>query len=187
MEVKILAPKDGFIPSQESPKSEDPRNSEVVIAVIGTGIDGAHPDLQGRVIGGVSFTDSPWWVDDHGQGTHLAGIICDGAPPVDDWRVEASRKLTAEGDFHPRVFAELRQQTLDLPRESAAQLQEVMAQDWLLQREEALPLTGRVAGLLNQGVEPSRAYSQALSSTSVDLSVNQDFILVGDFEVEVRE
>ncbi|WP_297549030.1 S8 family serine peptidase [Thermococcus sp.] len=50
--------------------------SGVVVAVIDTGIDGSHPDLQGKVIGWKDFVNNkttPY--DDNGHGTHVAGII----------------------------------------------------------------------------------------------------------------
>ncbi len=48
----------------------------VKVAVIDTGIDYNHPDLAGKVVGGVDFVqddDDP--MDDNGHGTHCAGII----------------------------------------------------------------------------------------------------------------
>jgi len=54
---------------------------EVVVAVLDTGIDLEHPDLRSRLVPGVSWvpgTFSPQ--DDHGHGTHVAGIV--GAEPV---------------------------------------------------------------------------------------------------------
>lgn len=52
------------------------RGRGVRVAVIDTGVDGAHPDLKGAVRGGVNFVkpDAPP-VDDNGHGTHVAGII----------------------------------------------------------------------------------------------------------------
>ncbi|ASJ10026.1 alkaline serine protease [Thermococcus sp. P6] len=50
--------------------------SGVVVAVIDTGIDANHPDLKGKVIGWkdeVNGRTTPY--DDHGHGTHVAGII----------------------------------------------------------------------------------------------------------------
>jgi subtilisin family serine protease len=46
----------------------------VRVAVVDTGIDPRHPDL--RVYGGVSYVPGVTsWRDDHGHGTHCAGII----------------------------------------------------------------------------------------------------------------
>lgn len=46
---------------------------DVDIAIIDTGIDGDHPDLN--VFTGVNFsTGAPSWDDGHGHGTHVAGI-----------------------------------------------------------------------------------------------------------------
>jgi subtilisin len=49
--------------------------SGVEVAVIDSGIDGNHPDLN--VLGGVNFTGGPShrWGDGHGHGTHVAGTI----------------------------------------------------------------------------------------------------------------
>jgi subtilisin len=43
------------------------------IAVLDTGIDPSHPDLN--VVGGFDCSGSGSWVDRHGHGTHVAGII----------------------------------------------------------------------------------------------------------------
>jgi subtilisin len=47
----------------------------VEVAVIDTGIDGSHPDLN--VLGGRNFNNGPAhrWDDGHGHGTHVAGTI----------------------------------------------------------------------------------------------------------------
>jgi subtilisin len=52
------------------------------VAIIDTGIDSDHPDLQGNLGAGAAFVScSPWygdcrydWDDDNGHGTHCAGI-----------------------------------------------------------------------------------------------------------------
>lgn len=52
------------------------RGREIVVAVIDTGIDYTHPDLQDNVIGGVSFVaGEKGFMDQNGHGTHVAGII----------------------------------------------------------------------------------------------------------------
>lgn len=57
----------------------------VTVAVVDTGIDPKHPELEGRVRLGTDFTFDPGWLgrrkdkdaalDDHGHGTHVAGIV----------------------------------------------------------------------------------------------------------------
>ncbi|MBI4404051.1 MAG: S8 family serine peptidase [Deltaproteobacteria bacterium] len=55
---------------------ETTRAAGQIVAVIDTGVDDSHPDLQGQVIRGRDFIngdDIP--NDDHGHGTHVAGTI----------------------------------------------------------------------------------------------------------------
>jgi type VII secretion-associated serine protease mycosin len=48
----------------------------VVVAVIDTGVDAGHPDLEGRVLKGRDFVeDDRSAADRNGHGTHVAGII----------------------------------------------------------------------------------------------------------------
>jgi len=52
------------------------KGTGVRVAVIDTGIDYNHPDLDANVAGGASFVDyTTDYMDDHGHGTHVAGII----------------------------------------------------------------------------------------------------------------
>ena len=46
------------------------------IAVIDTGVDGEHPEIKGRVLGGYNaITGTTDAMDDHGHGTHCSGTI----------------------------------------------------------------------------------------------------------------
>lgn len=52
------------------------RGQGAVIAVLDTGVDVNHPELQGRLLPGFSFTDDTTNVADNcGHGTHVTGII----------------------------------------------------------------------------------------------------------------
>jgi len=53
---------------------EGPKGHGVRVAIVDTGIDANHPDLQGRVTASADFTgEGP--NDGHGHGTHVAGIV----------------------------------------------------------------------------------------------------------------
>lgn len=56
------------------------KGEDVVVAVIDTGCQTDHPDLQDRVIGGYNFTDDYGgdpnvFLDNNGHGTHVCGTI----------------------------------------------------------------------------------------------------------------
>lgn len=51
-------------------------SSDVIVAVIDTGVDLNHPDLQGRLVSGYNFVNNGAQPqDDVGHGTHVAGVI----------------------------------------------------------------------------------------------------------------
>lgn len=52
-----------------------PKDREVVVAVIDTGMDMNHPEFKGRLYLGKDFLDDTAMLDDVGHGTHVAGII----------------------------------------------------------------------------------------------------------------
>ena len=77
--------------------------SEVIVAVLDTGIDRDHPWLQGRVINGFDFAS---WdrdaSDPDGHGTHVAGIIAGEAP---DARLLSVRVITEDDDVRNTAWA----------------------------------------------------------------------------------
>ncbi len=55
--------------------SIDPAGTSVV-AILDTGVDAGHPDLDGVVVPGASFVDGSTWSNDpNGHGTAMAGIV----------------------------------------------------------------------------------------------------------------
>jgi subtilisin len=52
------------------------QGSGVTVAILDTGIDVSHPELSPRIVGGYNaLAGGGSYADDHGHGTHMAGII----------------------------------------------------------------------------------------------------------------
>jgi thermitase len=52
-----------------------PRSYGTTVAILDTGIDQNHEELEGQVIAATNFSKSFTLIDVHGHGTHVAGII----------------------------------------------------------------------------------------------------------------
>lgn len=64
----------------QRPQPTAPAGEGVVVAVVDSGVEASHPDLQGRVTRGPDFVDNDGLPDDaNGHGTHIAGIIAAAA------------------------------------------------------------------------------------------------------------
>ncbi len=79
-------------------------NASPLVAVIDTGVDYTHPDLSGKIVKGRNFVaDTLDPMDDHGHGTHVAGVIAArmnnkvGIPGVSNGRVLAIKALDFAG------------------------------------------------------------------------------------------
>lgn len=71
---------DGALAAEpEEPTDTGPTGQGVTVAVVDTGIDDGHAALEGRVVERIDLTDdgngAGRGVDEHGHGTHVAGIV----------------------------------------------------------------------------------------------------------------
>lgn len=84
----------------------------VLVAVIDSGIDADHPELEDRIAAGQSFVKSPWWWDSNGHGTFVAGQIAAEtnnaqgiaglAPPAD---LLVAKVVRSDGTISPEAEA----------------------------------------------------------------------------------
>jgi type VII secretion-associated serine protease mycosin len=82
----------------------------VIVAVVDTGVDAAHPDLRGRVLTGVDLTAEPTatqgHTDDDGHGTAISGIIVANGEALGiapEGRVLPVRVSTTSTGFNSRL------------------------------------------------------------------------------------
>ncbi|MGH2785246.1 MAG: S8 family serine peptidase [Actinomycetota bacterium] len=89
------------------------KGAGVVVAVIDTGVDLSHPDLQGRLVAGVNIVDGGSAQDDNGHGTFMAGIVAaatgngEGVASVaPSAKIMPVKVLKADGEGEPEDVAE---------------------------------------------------------------------------------
>jgi len=79
IDAELVWDRDGDLAIDEGANA----GSGIKVAILDTGIDKDHPDLQENIKGGVNFVSKPWWKpanpdkwdDDNGHGTYVAGIV----------------------------------------------------------------------------------------------------------------
>lgn len=80
------------------------RTASKGVCVLDTGVDHTHPDLKGKVVKGYDFVnDDNDPMDDHGHGTHVAGIIAakannkQGISGLSTGKIISAKVLNAQG------------------------------------------------------------------------------------------
>jgi len=95
-----------------APEARAKVNSKnVLVAVIDTGCDASHPDLQGLIVGGRGFTQSGTWADNQGHGTHVTGTISSlidgkGIAGVSQASILCAKALDSNGSGTSSAIAE---------------------------------------------------------------------------------
>ena len=77
LDQRIEAALEESVPQTGAPKAWESGydGTGVTVAVLDTGIDAKHPDLDGKVVKSHNFTTSETDGDNHGHGTHVAATI----------------------------------------------------------------------------------------------------------------
>lgn len=82
-------------------------NEDVIVSVIDSGIDYNHPDINSNIVNGFDFIDFDFNpMDEHGHGTHIAGIISENAPKATILNVRVlNKKNEGYGSFFAILYS----------------------------------------------------------------------------------